>query len=280
MGRAAHLGHARGLLIVNPRSGNGKPGADELERAAARRGIEVHVLEPSDDVRAVARVARGPVGVAGGDGSLGLVAEAALERDLPFVCVPFGTRNHFARDIGLDRDDPFAALAAFESGRELRIDAGRVAGRVFLNNVSFGIYAHLVHRREAHRRRREAFARLRALWLSVRDRSPEPFVVDGERVAARVVLVANNAYELDVFDLGARDRLDEAAFTPTWRRAGSPEPGRSASPIASCSSAPAGYGLQSTASRSTSSPRPNSPSSRARCAYFSRESQACPGNAG
>jgi diacylglycerol kinase family enzyme len=209
MGQAAHLGHTHGLLIVNPRSGNGKPGADELEREAAQRGIDVHVLKPSDDVQAVARGARGPVGVAGGDGSLGLVAEAALERDLPFVCVPFGTRNHFARDIGLDRDDPIGALGAFDSGHERRIDVGRVGGRVFLNNVSFGIYAHLVHRREAHRRRRDAFTRLRALWLSTRDRRPEPFVVDGERVAARVVLVGNNAYELDVFDLGARERLDE-----------------------------------------------------------------------
>jgi diacylglycerol kinase family enzyme len=92
---------------------------------------------------------------------------------------------------------------------ELEIDVGRAGSRVFLNNISFGLYAHLVHRREAHRRRRDAFARLRALWIAAGDRHPEPFVVDGEALAARVVLVANNAYELHVFDLGARDRLDE-----------------------------------------------------------------------
>jgi diacylglycerol kinase family enzyme len=209
MGHTAHLGETRGLLIVNPRSGKGEPDADKLEREAARRGIDVHVLAPGDDVRTVAHEARGPVGVAGGDGSLGPVAEIALERDLPFVCVPFGTRNHFARDLGLDRDDPVAALTAFDSGNEVRIDVGRVGTRAFLNNVSFGIYAHLVRRREAHRRRREAFARLRALWLSARDRGAEPFVVDGERIAARVVLVANNAYDVRLFDLGARERLDE-----------------------------------------------------------------------
>jgi diacylglycerol kinase family enzyme len=209
MGRAAHLEDTRGLLIVNPRSGDETPNADDLRHEAELLGISVHVLAPGDEVQAVARAASGPVGVAGGDGSLGPVAEVALERDVPFVCVPFGTRNHFARDIGLDRDDPVAALDAFRSGRESRIDVGRVGTRVFLNNVSFGIYAHLVHRREAHRRRRAPFARLRALWLSARDRSPEPFVVDGERVAARIVLVANNAYELQVFDLGARERLDE-----------------------------------------------------------------------
>ena len=230
MGHMAHLQGSSGLLIVNPRSGGGSPDADELAREAQARGIAVHVLGEGDDAATVARSAEGPVGVAGGDGSLGAVAEVALEREVPFVCVPFGTRNHVARDVGLDRNDPLAALAAFGSGRERRIDVGRAAGRVFLNNVSFGVYAHLVHRREHHRRRRDAFARLRALWLSLRDRHPQPFVLDGQRLAARVVLVANNAYEVTVFDLGARERLDdgelhayvaEGWFPSTWdERAG------------------------------------------------------------
>ena len=158
MGRAAHLEGTRGLLIVNPQSGKRVPSAAELEHEAARRGLDVHVLAPGDDPQAVAREATGPIGVAGGDGSLGAVAEVALERDLPFVCIPFGTRNHFARDIGLDRKKPAAALAALDSGRHMRIDVGRIGTRAFLNNVSFGLYAQLVHRREAHRRRRDAFA--------------------------------------------------------------------------------------------------------------------------
>jgi diacylglycerol kinase family enzyme len=210
MGQMAHLGGGRGLLIVNPHSGDGSgPDAEELAREAQSRGIAVHVLREGDDPAALAREAKGPVGTAGGDGSLGAVAEVALERDVPFVCIPFGTRNHFARDIGLDRNDPIGALAAFGSAREERIDVGRVAGRIFLNNVSFGVYAHLVHRRERRRRRRDSFARLRALWLSVQDRHPQPFVLDGQRLAARVVLIANNAYEVSAFDVGARDRLDE-----------------------------------------------------------------------
>jgi len=230
MGRMAHLGGSNGLLIVNPRSGDGRLDSGELARAARARGIAVHVLGEGDEAADVARSANGPVGIAGGDGSLGPVVEVAVERDLPFVCVPFGTRNHFARDVGLDRNDPIGALAAFGSGRERQIDVGRVAGRLFLNNVSLGLYAHLVHRREHHRRRRGAFARLRALWLSLQDRHPEPFVLDGERLAARIVLIANNAYEINVLDLGARDRLDEGKlhayvaeglFPSTWQeRAG------------------------------------------------------------
>ena len=79
--------------------------------------------------------------MAGGDGSLAAVAEVAIEQDVPFVCIPFGTRNHFARDLGLDRDDPLAALAAFDGGVERRVDVGRVGDRLFLNNVSLGLYA-------------------------------------------------------------------------------------------------------------------------------------------
>src|SRR6185295_16148449 len=101
-----------GFLIVNPRSGD-ESDTDELLAAAEQRGVRVHVLRDGDDVAEVARAApEGPVGIAGGDGSLAAVAEACLERDSPFVCVPFGTRNHFARDIGLARDDPVGALDA------------------------------------------------------------------------------------------------------------------------------------------------------------------------
>lgn len=210
MGQMAHLERGRGLLLVNPRSG--RQDSAELEQEARQRGIAVHVLQPEDDLRQVARTADGPLGVAGGDGSLGAVAQLAIERDVPFVCVPFGTRNHFARDVGLDRRDPNAALDAFASTRERRIDVGRVGSRVFLNNVSIGLYARLVHRREKHRRRRDAFARARALWLAARHRHPKPFVLDGEHVQARVVLFANNAYEINMLDLGARTRLDAGSL--------------------------------------------------------------------
>lgn len=146
--------------------------------------------------------------MAGGDGSLAQVAQVAIERDLPFVCVPFGTRNHFARDIGLDRDDPIGALDAF-GGRERRIDVGRVGGDVFLNNVSLGAYAALVHRREHHRRRRDAFARLRGLLLTITNREPLGLTIDGEPVEASVALVSNNGYKLELLSIGERERLDE-----------------------------------------------------------------------
>jgi diacylglycerol kinase family enzyme len=198
------------FLIVNPRSGTGSPSAEELRDAAGERGIDVHFLEKGDDLPEVARRANADVlGMAGGDGSLAAVADVAIQKGVPFVCIPFGTRNHFARDLGLDGDDPIGALAAFD-GEERRIDAGRVGDRLFLNNVSLGLYALLVHRREHRRRRREALARLRALALTLKDRRRrQRFTIDGEPVRARLVLVANNYYSLDLLSLGERERIDE-----------------------------------------------------------------------
>ena len=196
-----------GLLIVNPRSGSGSPSADELAEEARRRGVQVHLLRPGDDLEAIAREADA-LGMAGGDGSLAPVAAVAIERDIPFVCVPFGTRNHFARDLGLDRDDPVAALDAF-GGTERRVDVGRVNGRVFLNNVSLGMYALLVHEREEHRRRRETLARARAVLIALRHLSTRGLSVDGEPTRCRVLLVSNNAYKLGLLSVGERERLDE-----------------------------------------------------------------------
>ena len=198
-------------LLVNPRSGTDSPSAEELRDAARERSISVHFLQEGDDLAKVAREAGADVlGMAGGDGSLAAAAEIAIEQDVPFVCIPFGTRNHFARDLGFDRDDPLGALAAFDEGVERRVDVARVGERLFLNNVSLGLYARLVHRREHHRRRRDALARFRAVALTLKDRRRlQRFTIDGEQVRARLVLVANNDYSLEVLSLGERERLNE-----------------------------------------------------------------------
>ena len=121
-----------GLLIVNPHGGDGA-GADELIAAAGSLGIATHVLGPDDDLPGLARSADADaIGIAGGDGSLAAVADVCIERGLPFVCVPFGTRNHFARDLGLDRHDPIGALAAFTDGVERRVDVGRANDRPWM----------------------------------------------------------------------------------------------------------------------------------------------------
>jgi len=193
-----------GFLVINPRSGPGGS-ADELLAAAERMGVETHLLGEGEDPGAVARKApEGPLGIAGGDGSLAAVAEVALERGSPFVVVPSGTLNHFARDLGLDRDRPEGALRAF-AGREIRVDVGRVNNRLFLNNVSLGLYARLVHEEDED----VSFARLRALGMLLRQPRGLGVTVDGTPAHARVLVVSNNAYKLHVLSIGERERIDE-----------------------------------------------------------------------
>jgi diacylglycerol kinase family enzyme len=209
------------LLLINPRSGDDDPSPDELRQAARERGVETHLLEQGDDPLELARASGAAVlGAAGGDGSLAAVASVALETGAAFVCIPFGTRNHFARDVGLDRDDPLGALAAFDDDAvERRIDVAKVGDRIFLNNLSLGAYAGLVHRREHHRRRGEVLARARALVQTARRRHHLRVRVNGEELAARVLLVGNTRYDVDLFTLGERERLDGGELQ-LWAAAG------------------------------------------------------------
>lgn len=208
------------LLLINPRSGDDSPSADEVAEAARKLGVEPHVLAKGEDPGEIARASGAEIlGMAGGDGSLAAVAAAALETGAAFACVPFGTRNHFARDVGLDRGDPLAALPAFSDGVERRIDVGRVGDRLFLNNVSLGVYARLVHRREHRRGRREALARLRALASVTRHRHALHATVNDEPVRARVIFIGNNCYELSLFTVGERERLDAGELF-LWTAAG------------------------------------------------------------
>ena len=208
---------SEGFLLINPRSGSGRPSSGEIERKARGLGVATHVLQEGEDAFELARRAvdrgAGAVGTGGGDGSLAPVAAVALERDLPFVVVPLGTRNHFARDVGLDLDKPLDALDAF-AGVERRVDVGRVDERIFLNNVSLGLYASFVHDPERKTRNR-LMALLRMAPAAVgRSRTPldVSFEVDGRREhhQALVVLVANNGYQVEsLAELGERERLDE-----------------------------------------------------------------------
>src|SRR4051812_1112933 len=124
------MGDRRDVLFVNPASGDGRgPDAAELRDAADELGVQVVMLGEDDDLAALARehgAGASSLGMAGGDGSLGCVAAEAMRANLPFVCVPFGTRNHFALDLGLDRSDPLGALPAYADRHERTVDVGVV----------------------------------------------------------------------------------------------------------------------------------------------------------
>ena len=206
----------RPVLLVNPRSGGGKAGALGIPEAARARGIEVAALEPGDDLATLARraVAGGAdmLGMAGGDGSMATVAALAAEHALPFVVVPTGTRNHLALDLGIDRDDPIGALNAFSDGVERRIDLAEVNGRVFVNNVSIGVYARAVHARGYRDAKLRTLLDTLAEVLGPDAPQPPLRLTDDEgrtRTDVVLVLVANNPYVLDrALGRGTRPRLD------------------------------------------------------------------------
>ncbi|HSR85688.1 MAG TPA: diacylglycerol kinase family protein [Streptosporangiaceae bacterium] len=206
----------RAFLIMNPRSGGGKVAKYDLKHKAEALGAEVHLIEGPGpvDVKAVAEraVADGAdlLGVAGGDGTQALVAGVAAEHGLPFVVITAGTRNHFALDLGLDRDNPAACLAALSDGVDLQVDLGAINGRTFVNNASFGAYAEIVESPQYRDDKRGSTLDLLPEMLSGR-RGTRLTASAGHRrvIEPQALLVANNPYGMgDIAGLGRRARLD------------------------------------------------------------------------
>jgi len=205
------------FIIMNPRSGGGKVARFDLRAKAEALGAEVAMLEGPEiiDVAELARqaVARGAdlLGVAGGDGTQALVAGVAADHDVPLMVISAGTRNHFALDLGLDREDPSTCLAALgEDAVELRVDLGVIAGRTFVNNASFGAYAAAVqspgYREDKTRTTLDVLPDL----LSGAKGPHLRLDVDGIVVDhPQAVLISDNPYGLgDLAGLGRRARLD------------------------------------------------------------------------
>ncbi|KOG20747.1 diacylglycerol/lipid kinase family protein [Streptomyces viridochromogenes] len=208
------------FLVMNPRSGGGKVGRYDLVAKARALGAEVAVLDPAhpQDVAELARraVARGAdlLGVAGGDGTQAEVAGVAAGHGVPFMVICAGTRNHFAMDLGLDRDDPSTGLDALTDGVELRVDLGVIGERVFVNNASFGVYAAVV-RSPAYRDGKVPTILRELPDLLTHRNGPRLTVRAGGAVidAPQAVLVSNNPYHLgDAAGLGRRARLDSGVL--------------------------------------------------------------------
>ncbi|MFC9324169.1 diacylglycerol/lipid kinase family protein [Kitasatospora sp. NPDC057015] len=205
------------VLIMNPKSGGGKVGRFHLVERAEALGARVVLLDTSVEVD-VAEIARRAVaegadllGVAGGDGTQALVAGVAAEHRLPFLVISAGTRNHFAMDLGLDREDPSRCLDALTDGEELRVDLGVVGGQAFVNTVSFGVYAQIVQRPEY--RDAKAGTALDALpdLLAGYTGHPLDAVVEDVRLEdQQALLVSNNPYAAPepMSPGGRRARLD------------------------------------------------------------------------
>ena len=138
------------------------------------------------------------------------MAGIAAEHGIPFVVISAGTRNHFALDLGLDREDPSACLDALSDGVELRVDLGMINGQTFVNNASFGAYAEVVetpaYRGDKLNTTLNTLPDLLQGHRGARLRAQ----ADGTQIKApQALLVSNNPYGTgDIAGLGRRARLD------------------------------------------------------------------------
>ena len=205
----------RPVHLMNPKSGGGKVERFHLAAEAEKRGIRTIELHLGDDLRSLAAEAirsAPAIGMAGGDGSQAIVAEVAMRHDVPYVCVPAGTRNHLALDLGLDRDDVVVALDGFTEGVERQIDLALVNGKVFVNNVSLGVYASIVQSDEYRDAKLRTMQRMLPDLLGPDARPLDLRFVDGDGVrhdTAQLVMVSNNPYALErMLGAGSRPDLD------------------------------------------------------------------------
>ena len=211
---------SRPFLIMNPRSGGGKVAKFDLKRKAENLGAEVFLLSGGEpvDVTAVAEAAAAGgadlLGVAGGDGTQALVAAVAARHDVPFMVISAGTRNHFALDLGLDRDNPAACLDALSDCVELRVDLGVIGDRTFVNNASFGAYADVVQSPAYRDDKLGTTLNLLPDFLQGHRGARLTAEADGIQITApQALLVANNPYGSgDIAGLSRRPRLDRGAL--------------------------------------------------------------------
>lgn len=205
----------RGLIFVNPSAGGGTEVDDLVEKFEGHEVVECEPSDLTDQLRKILGTDEKPgfVGIAGGDGTIRAAVEVLLDvsPETPLLAVPAGTRNHFARDLGLDTIDD--AVAAANEGRTRRVDAATVNDAWFVNNSSVGVYPRLVAHREARESRMpKAVAAVIAAWHQLRFGRHLRIKVDGTPVKAWAVFVGNNCYGESLRELTGRERLDEGVL--------------------------------------------------------------------
>ena len=211
-----------GVVFVNPGSGPSETPVDDV-----RAGFPGAALDECDgagleqQVRDAVAGGATFVAIAGGDGSMRAAAQVLADGDIPLVPIPAGTRNHFAKDVGIEDFDGAAAAAA--NGTVMRVDTGWVNGMVFVNNSSIGVYPKIVARREAHQRRLpKGAAHIVAAWEQIRHGRRVDVTVGDDHLKAWLVFVGNGEYGVGMLDLADRESLTDGVLDVRVVRADAP----------------------------------------------------------
>ncbi|HEY8433001.1 MAG TPA: diacylglycerol kinase family protein [Sphingomicrobium sp.] len=197
------------------------PGLAERARDAltsAGLDVDVELLSGGDCAvrcRAIAERKDPLLIVGGGDGTISAAASALAGTDTMLGILPFGTLNHFARDLKIPTDlDEAARLIA--SRKDRRVDIGEMNDRVFINNSAIGLYPLMVVDRDLQRRKLGRSKRVAMIVASLRtlarfNRHRLTLTVNEEetgRVDTPLLFVGNNDYRLDIAAAGQRETLD------------------------------------------------------------------------
>jgi len=216
-------------VLCNCTAGGGRSASD-VEKAFEGAGVDVRVVPLDGDPAEAAREAlksKPPVLVAaGGDGTINAVAGVVRGTGTALGILPFGTLNHFAKDLRIPLD-PVAAARVIAGGKRVAVDVGEVNGRCFINNASLGLYPGMVKERDRQQRRLRRSKRHAMVWATLAVLQRPPILdlrldLDGEvhDYRAPYVFIGNNAYRMEGFDIGTRERVDEGCLSVYTTRAG------------------------------------------------------------
>lgn len=168
-------------IVANPRAG--PPGAarqvEAVAEALAQRNEAVELVwrttftELRTAVRAAVQTHATAVFVAGGDGSLGSLGGELAGTATALGCLPIGTANVFARELGLPLPTPWnpqalvqGALAQVDGGVR-RMDVGRCNGLPFLAWAGIGLDAYITQHFEYGRRFARQYGFLYNTWAAI-----------------------------------------------------------------------------------------------------------------
>ncbi|MDP3195709.1 diacylglycerol kinase family protein [Tabrizicola sp.] len=209
-------------VLSNPRSGTALRNPGAVERAmqvfGPRAELRAFSGDPADEAMRALRDGFRIIVAAGGDGTVAGVAHALAGTDTALGVLPMGTFNYFARGLGLPEDAEAAAKAILD-GSAHDIAVGTLNGRVFLNNVSIGLYPAILEEREATYARYGRY-RILAHIASLRTilRFQRPYRMDilqdatRHRIRTPMLFVARSAYQLDQFGLEGAQAISDDRF--------------------------------------------------------------------
>jgi undecaprenyl-diphosphatase len=197
--------------MFNPHSGPEETTSSEL--AGEFPGARIHEINgKAVKTQVEEAIAESPsfLAVAGGDGTIRCAAGVVAGTDLPLLPVPAGTRNHFAREVGIETLHDAGRAA---SGTVKLVDVGEVNGEVFVNNAGIGVYPRIVKERSTHQKRfSKQTATLLATWGQMRNLHKFGVTVNGETFRAWMVFVGNGRYGTSIFDVATRESLSDGVL--------------------------------------------------------------------